>query len=98
MSRPAPGPRRRSRARGTPCSSRLRAGTIQVNVEGYASATGKGQLNQDLSGRRADKVIKLLKDELGSSAKINRFAHGEDNPAEKKELEDQSQRRVEIWF
>jgi len=77
---------------------RLRAGTIQVNVEGYASATGKGQLNQDLSGRRADKVIKLLKDELGSSAKINRFAHGEDNPVEKKELEDQSHRRVDVWF
>jgi len=77
---------------------RLRAGTIPVNVEGYASATGKGQLNQDLSGRRADKVIKLLKDELGSSAKINRFAHGEDNPVEKKELEDQSQRRVDVWF
>jgi len=77
---------------------RLRAGTIEVNVEGYASATGKGQLNQDLSGRRADKVIKLLKDELGSSAKIIRSAHGEDNPVEKKEVEDQSQRRVDVWF
>ena len=77
---------------------RLREGTITVNAEGYASATGKGQSNQALSGRRVDKVIALLKDELGSAAKIVRAAHGEDDPSQKVEKEDQGERRVDVWF
>lgn len=77
---------------------RLREGQIPVNVEGYASATGKGQMNQDLSTRRADRIVKLLQLELSTSAKIVRSAHGEENPGEKKEVEDFMKRRVEIWF
>jgi hypothetical protein len=77
---------------------RLRTGQIVVNVEGFASATGKGALNQQLSGKRADAVIKLLRDELGGSAKIERFAHGEDNPMAKQEKEEPNDRRVDIWF
>jgi outer membrane protein OmpA-like peptidoglycan-associated protein len=77
---------------------RLREGAIKVTVEGYASATGRGQLNQELSGRRADRIIKLLRDELGSSAKIDRAAHGEDHPADKHEKEDPAARRVDVWF
>jgi flagellar motor protein MotB len=77
---------------------RLRDGAIKVNVEGHASATGRGQLNQELSGRRADRIIKLLRDELGSDAKIDRFAHGEDNPGAKVENEDWLDRRVDVWF
>jgi outer membrane protein OmpA-like peptidoglycan-associated protein len=77
---------------------RLRSGAIVVNVEGYASPTGSGPLNQALSGKRADAVIKLLRDELGTSAKLERFAHGEDNPAAKVQAEELADRRVDIWY
>ena len=77
---------------------RLRAGKIEINVEGHASATGKGQLNQDLSRRRAKKIVDLLRDELGSEAKIIVAAHGEDDPAQKLEKEEEHLRRVDIWF
>lgn len=77
---------------------RLREGQIPINVDGYASATGKGQHNQDLSRKRKEKVKKLLIDELGSGAKIIDSARGEANPGEKNEQEDFSQRRAEVWF
>jgi outer membrane protein OmpA-like peptidoglycan-associated protein len=79
---------------------RLVAGAITVNVEGHASATGKGQFNQDLSGKRADKVIKLLKEYLGSSLKVVRFAFGEDDPTIPRihEKDDPAERRADIWF
>jgi hypothetical protein len=54
--------------------------------------------NQDLSRKRKEKVKKLLIDELSSGAKILDSARGEANPGEKNELEDFSQRRVEVWF
>jgi outer membrane protein OmpA-like peptidoglycan-associated protein/peptidoglycan hydrolase-like protein with peptidoglycan-binding domain len=80
--------------------TRITAGTVQLKIEGYASATGKGQFNQDLSGKRADKVIKLLKDYMGPNAKLNRFAYGEDDPTVPKILEkdDPAQRRAEVSF
>jgi outer membrane protein OmpA-like peptidoglycan-associated protein len=77
---------------------RLRSGAIVVNVEGHASATGSGPLNQALSGKRADAVIKLLRDELGTGAKLERFAHGEDHPEQKKVEEALGDRRVDIWY
>lgn len=77
---------------------RLREGQIPIYVDGYASATGKGQHNQDLSRKRKEKVKKLLIDELGSGAKILDSARGEANPGEKNEQEDFSQRRAEVWF
>ncbi len=77
---------------------RLREGIIPINVDGYASPTGKGQHNQDLSRKRKEKVKKLLQDELGSSAKIIDSAKGEANPGEKNEQEEASQRRADVWF
>jgi outer membrane protein OmpA-like peptidoglycan-associated protein/peptidoglycan hydrolase-like protein with peptidoglycan-binding domain len=79
---------------------RLREGLITVNVDGYASPTGGGQHNQDLSRKRKDKVKKLLIDELGSGAKIIDSARGEADPSitKKNEKEDFFQRRAEVWF
>ncbi|MCC6318287.1 MAG: OmpA family protein [Gemmatimonadaceae bacterium] len=79
---------------------RLRAGTLPINIEGYASATGKGEMNQKLSRSRAEKVQKLFRDELGSEAKIILAAHGEDDPAYKDSKKDENDfdRRVDIWF
>ena len=78
--------------------SRLREGIIPINVDGYASPTGKGQHNQDLSRKRKEKVKKLLQDELGSAAKIVDTAKGEANPGERNEQEEASQRRADVWF
>ncbi len=77
---------------------RLREGAISVNIDGFASPTGKGQHNQDLSRKRKEKVKKLVQDEFGSSVKIIDSAKGEANPGEKNESEDASQRRVDVWF
>ena len=77
---------------------RLREGLIPVNVDGYASPTGKGEHNRNLSRKRKEKVKKLLQDELGSAVKIIDSAKGEANPGEKNEQEDFSQRRVDVWF
>jgi outer membrane protein OmpA-like peptidoglycan-associated protein/peptidoglycan hydrolase-like protein with peptidoglycan-binding domain len=79
---------------------RLREGLIPVNVDGYASPTGKGQHNQDLSRKRKDKVKKFVQDEFGSAVKIVDSARGESNPGvdHKDEKEDASQRRVDVWF
>jgi outer membrane protein OmpA-like peptidoglycan-associated protein len=79
---------------------RIVAGTIPINVTGYASATGAGDFNQKLSGSRADKVIKLLKDYLGQSIKVNRFAYGEKDPtvSKKDEKDDYWERRADITF
>ena len=77
---------------------RLREGLIPINIDGYASPTGKGQHNQDLSRKRKEKVKKLVQDELGSAAKIVDSARGEANPGEKNEQEDATQRRVDVWF
>lgn len=79
---------------------RLREGLIPVYVEGYASPTGKGQHNQDLSRKRRDKVKKFVQDEFGSAVKIIDSAKGEANPSveRKDEKEDWTQRRADVWF
>jgi hypothetical protein len=79
---------------------RIRLGKHPIFVEGHASPTGKGQMNQDLSRRRMEKVAKLIKDELGSEAKIITSARGEPDPAYKDtpKDEDDFQRRADVWF
>jgi outer membrane protein OmpA-like peptidoglycan-associated protein/peptidoglycan hydrolase-like protein with peptidoglycan-binding domain len=79
---------------------RLRDGTIQINVDSYASATGGGQHNQDLSQKRTDKVKKMLQQELGSGAKIIFSSRGETDPSIKRkdEKEDFWWRRSEVWY
>ncbi|MEW5915689.1 MAG: papain-like cysteine protease family protein [Gemmatimonadota bacterium] len=80
--------------------SRLREGLITVFIDGYASPTGKGQHNQDLSRKRKDKVKKFVQDEFGSGVKIVDSARGESNPGvdKKDEKEDAQQRRVDVYF
>lgn len=79
---------------------RLRDGTIPIFVEGHASATGAGQHNQDLSRKRANKVVALIKDEFGSKVDVRHAARGEANPAtpKAKEKEDRGERRADVWF
>jgi len=77
---------------------RLRDGTTTIFVEGHASSTGKGQHNQDLSRKRALKVVSFLKDEVGSKADIQHAAKGEPNPEEKVEVEEKNERRADVWF
>jgi hypothetical protein len=79
---------------------RLRAGKLPIYVEGHASPTGKGQMNQDLSRRRMEKVAKLVRDELGSEAKVITSARGEADPAYKDTRSDENDfdRRVDIWI
>jgi outer membrane protein OmpA-like peptidoglycan-associated protein len=79
---------------------RLISGKIVVNVAGHASPTGSGAMNQELSAQRAEKVLKLLKEELGSEAKFRVFKHGEDDPAYKDSKKDENEwdRRVDVWF
>jgi outer membrane protein OmpA-like peptidoglycan-associated protein len=80
--------------------SRIREGLIPIYIDGYASPTGKGQHNQDLSRKRKDKVKKFVQDEFGSAVKIIDSARGEANPgADKKdEKEDAAQRRVDVYY
>jgi outer membrane protein OmpA-like peptidoglycan-associated protein/peptidoglycan hydrolase-like protein with peptidoglycan-binding domain len=80
--------------------SRLLDGTHLVTVEGYASPTGDGAYNQKLSGQRADAVIALLRDELGTNAKFRRVALGEANPEKKTTPKDENldDRRADISF
>jgi len=80
--------------------NRLRAGTIPITVEGYASPTGKEKMNRTLSAQRAKTVADFLRQELTSAAKVIEGAHSEPSPTTpaKEEVEDFLERRVEIRF
>jgi outer membrane protein OmpA-like peptidoglycan-associated protein len=51
-------------------------GDSPIRVEGFASTTGSLPYNRDLSRRRAERVVAILRDLLGSATKFEVIAHG----------------------
>jgi len=71
-------------------------GDSPIRIEGYASTAGPGPYNRNLSRKRADRVASILKDLLGSGAKVEIFARGEYTAKTPDKVESPGERRVDI--
>jgi outer membrane protein OmpA-like peptidoglycan-associated protein len=73
------------------------AGAVEVSVEGYASASGPADFNQQLAIARADHVAAYLRQRLGHAVIIAASGHGIRGPQALGKPEDSAgNRRVEI--
>ncbi|HEX8850603.1 MAG TPA: S8 family serine peptidase [Gemmatimonadaceae bacterium] len=71
-------------------------GTLPVTLHGYASTTGNDTQNRLLARHRAERVQAILRDRLGTNARIEIVAHGERDAGTRDETEVAAQRKVRI--
>ncbi|MCZ7545578.1 MAG: DUF4157 domain-containing protein [Anaerolineae bacterium] len=74
----------------------IETGSLPVTIEGHASTTQPGPANRELSRRRADRVEQILRDYAGSDAHLRKFARGEYQAWTGDEVEDDTERRVDL--
>jgi hypothetical protein len=74
----------------------VQSGSIEVDIEGYASTTDNNIPNAKLSWERANNVMEVLHMYAGSDARFNVSGKGEDDAQTPDETEDTNERRVEI--
>jgi outer membrane protein OmpA-like peptidoglycan-associated protein len=75
---------------------RIRAGSLPIKIEGYASTTQPGPANRELSRLRASRVQRILQDIAGSNARFQAFAYGEYRARTADQVEAPNERRVRI--
>lgn len=76
--------------------SSVRAGSTPIVLEGRASTTQPAPANRELSRRRAERVQQILRDIAGSQAQFQLSALGEYQARTADEVEELTERRVEI--
>lgn len=76
----------------------IERGETPLRIEGHASTTQPGPANRDLSRRRAERVVRILRDLVGTNARFQIFALGEYRAGTADAVEAAAERRVQISF